>query len=340
MYNGERYLRECIDSILAQTYADFELLLIDDGSTDQTRSIAESYVAADSRVRLAINGQNLGLVGNWNRCIELAQGEWIKFVFQDDAIFPDCLTQMLHAARDGIVFVACQRTLVFDEGTAKPLREAYEVHRALMADLFANDQFLSPERFQRWALERFGVNPLAEPTSVLIHRSAFDTLGWFNPALIMCCDFEMWIRIGIHFGAALAPAELATFRVHKGSTTAANLAFREFRTEILDGLVLLHQYVKDPIYRPVREAARRWSPPIDLKRLFVRRCHEARARAGWAVNDQSSETRSLMAEWRKVTNIYPAISGGSLRHFAWRVKGRLFPALRAPFPRTAREFLK
>ena len=174
MYNGERFLRECIESILAQTYSDFELLLVDDGSTDQTRSIAESYVGADSRVRLVVNAQNLGLVGNWNRCIELAQGEWIKFVFQDDALFPDCLTQMLHAARDGIVFVACQRTLVFDEGTAQPLREAYEVHRALMADLFANNQFLSPEQFQRWALERFGVNPLAEPTSVLIHRSAFD----------------------------------------------------------------------------------------------------------------------------------------------------------------------
>src|SRR3982751_3050681 len=83
MYNGERYLAECIESILAQTYTDFQLLLVDDCSTDATRSIAESYAAADSRVRLIVNHTNLGLVGNWNRCIELATGEWIKFVFQD-----------------------------------------------------------------------------------------------------------------------------------------------------------------------------------------------------------------------------------------------------------------
>ena len=96
-YNGALYLQECMESILGQTFVGIEILAVDDRSSDKTRAILDSFAKRDARVRILSNARNLGLVGNWNRCIELAQGEWIKFVFQDDWIAPECLERMLDA---------------------------------------------------------------------------------------------------------------------------------------------------------------------------------------------------------------------------------------------------
>src|SRR3990170_405399 len=78
-YNGGKYIRECIESILVQTYTDFEILIVDDKSFDETIEIAEEFARGDKRIRIVRNRQNLGLVKNWNKCVELAEGEWIKF---------------------------------------------------------------------------------------------------------------------------------------------------------------------------------------------------------------------------------------------------------------------
>ena len=91
-YNREKYIAEAIESVLASTYTNFELIIIDDGSVDNTVQIIESFVALHSQnIKFFKNESNLGLVGNWNKCIDLATGDWIKFVFQDDYITFDCL---------------------------------------------------------------------------------------------------------------------------------------------------------------------------------------------------------------------------------------------------------
>lgn len=83
VYNGEKYLRECIDSVLKQTYTDFELIIVDDGSRDDTEKICKAYAAADKRIRL-ISRQNEGLVSARIRGLAEAQGEYISFVDADD----------------------------------------------------------------------------------------------------------------------------------------------------------------------------------------------------------------------------------------------------------------
>src|SRR5437899_12562971 len=90
-YNGAAHLAPCLESALNQTWTDFELLIVDDASSDDTVAITEACAARDRRVRVARNPRNLGLVGNWNRCLELAKGTWIKFLFQDDLLSPACL---------------------------------------------------------------------------------------------------------------------------------------------------------------------------------------------------------------------------------------------------------
>src|SRR2546425_9420098 len=84
VYNGERYLAEALDSLLTQSYEDFELIICDNASTDRTGEIARSYAAKDKRVRYARNDKNLGAGGNFRRGFALASGEYFRWAASDD----------------------------------------------------------------------------------------------------------------------------------------------------------------------------------------------------------------------------------------------------------------
>lgn len=96
-YNIAPWLSRCLDSILAQTYKNLEIIVIDDGSTDETSQIIDEYAKKDSRV-VAVHQNNAGLVAVRNRGIELASGDWIGFVDGDDAIEPDMYARLLENA--------------------------------------------------------------------------------------------------------------------------------------------------------------------------------------------------------------------------------------------------
>jgi len=93
VYNGERYLAEAIDSILAQTFADFELILCDNASTDKTEQICLDYAKRDPRVRYHRNATNLGVAGNFNKGFELARGVYFKWAAYDDLMAPEYLAR-------------------------------------------------------------------------------------------------------------------------------------------------------------------------------------------------------------------------------------------------------
>ena len=93
VFNGERYLAQAIESILNQTYTDFELIISDNASTDDTQEICEKYAAADERIRYYRNDQNLGAAPNFNRLFDLARGEYFQWLAHDDLLAPDFLRQ-------------------------------------------------------------------------------------------------------------------------------------------------------------------------------------------------------------------------------------------------------
>jgi glycosyltransferase involved in cell wall biosynthesis len=91
VYNGENFLAAAIDSILAQDFTDFELVIADNASTDHTAEICQRYANVDARVRYERNQHNIGMTGNFNKVIALARGEYIKIATHDDIIAPDFL---------------------------------------------------------------------------------------------------------------------------------------------------------------------------------------------------------------------------------------------------------
>src|SRR5918994_2167278 len=112
-YNGARFLDDCMESARGQSFDDLDILVVDDQSSDETLSIVSKHAGLDSRVRIEQNPRRLGLVGNWNRCVELARGEWIKFVFQDDLVDPHCVESLVEAGRrTEATMVACTRRIV------------------------------------------------------------------------------------------------------------------------------------------------------------------------------------------------------------------------------------
>ena len=107
VYNGEEYLRQCLNSIIEQTFKDFEVILVDDGSTDNSFVICQEYVAKDSLFRL-IHQKNKGTAGTRNTCLKYMHGEFITWIDSDDKIKPDYLEKLLQLqAETGAQMINC-----------------------------------------------------------------------------------------------------------------------------------------------------------------------------------------------------------------------------------------
>ena len=102
VYNGERYLRECIESVLAQSHQNFEYVIVNNQSKDKTAEIAEEYAKSDSRVRVHHNRDFLDLIPNWNHAMRQISSEskYCKVVHADDTLFPSCLESMIELAEE------------------------------------------------------------------------------------------------------------------------------------------------------------------------------------------------------------------------------------------------
>jgi glycosyltransferase involved in cell wall biosynthesis len=116
VFNGEKYLRETLDSILAQTYRDFELIVSDNASTDHTQQICQDYAEKDSRIRYYRNEKNLGAPRNYNLVFELCSGEYFKWAAHDDVLAPEFLQKCVAALdKDQSIVLCCSRTGRIDE---------------------------------------------------------------------------------------------------------------------------------------------------------------------------------------------------------------------------------
>jgi glycosyltransferase involved in cell wall biosynthesis len=323
-YNGAAYLGPCLDSALSQTTSDLEVLIVDDCSSDNSLDIAQRYARKDSRVRVSSNKVNLGLVENWNRCAHLAQGEWVKFLFQDDLVVPDCLGRLLAAADEfKVPIVSCARDFLFERGTAEDQRTMYLDHKTHIENLYRDSPHWSAEQSSAGALRWIGHNLFGEPTAVLLHRSVFARFGFFNPHLRSTCDLEYWVRVASNTGTAHIPDSLATFRVHPGAMSAHYLQtpLGRYRIQILDPLLIVHDYAFHPLYSRLRATATQLRPTIDLEDVFWKRALSALWFARRGSFYRTDWDASLLEEWHNISQHYPRLASIPFRERAlakWR----------------------
>ena len=133
IYNAEIFLSDCIKSILNQTIKDFEVILVDDGSTDGSGSICEQYCRKDDRIRYILQ-ENAGVSVARNNALDVAKGEYVVFVDSDDVVAPDFLQRLLNLAANGD-FAICGYTRDQSElGKAETSREYYDVNSYIIRD--------------------------------------------------------------------------------------------------------------------------------------------------------------------------------------------------------------
>ena len=211
-FQAARFVGEAVESVLAQTLADWEAVVVDDGSTDGTAEVVEGF--RDARIRLHRHSRNRGQAEAWNTAVRLARAPLVKFLPADDVLRPDCLERMEAVGAD---FVFCRRRL---EGDGLPgWRERYtSVHDGFGALEPVND---ASELLARWLVAGLRDNWIGEPTVVLARTELIRRAGLFNSRVAGAVDMDLWARALLHAETvAFVDEELAVLRLHGGSVTA------------------------------------------------------------------------------------------------------------------------
>lgn len=197
VYNGSKYLRESIESVIAQTYTNWELLIVDDCSTDETAEISNEYVKKDSRIKYYLNEVNLRLPRNLNKGFSLAQGDYLTWTSDDNNFRPTALEKMVNALESDkeaqFAYASCR--IIDDNGK--------EIEYIMVNDNGKNSIV--------------GGNPVG--ACFLYTRKVYETVGDYNHELILVEDFDYWQRIFMKFKVVAITEILYNYRMHSGNLT-------------------------------------------------------------------------------------------------------------------------
>ena len=221
VYNGAKHLSAAIESALSQTFGDFELLIADDGSSDGSAEIANSFQKQDRRVRYWKNEQRQGLFGNYNACIKQAQGKFIKTFAQDDIFHSNALEEMVNLLNrePNVALVSSSREIIDDNGEVSEFKQPIKTNfRARGKDVIT---------FHLIALN----NWVGEPSTVMFRREYAGS--GFDNAYYHYGDIEYWFRILENGDFYYFEKALTQFRRHAASQTDKNHRELLFALDIL-----------------------------------------------------------------------------------------------------------
>jgi glycosyltransferase involved in cell wall biosynthesis len=215
VYNGADSIGRSIESVLSQTYSDFECVVVDNNSTDTTVACVRQY--SDPRIRLVRNETNVGLVHNHNKCVAVARGTLIQFVHADDWLLPDCLSQLVPAFdNDNVGLAFAPRRVVSPDVSWKARFGRLE---APLQPLAAVNN--GAELVRRYLAAGADGNPIGEPTSVMLRREILIAAGGFRPQVPQLQDIDAWLRLLTRCDAAFIDEELSVRWHHAGTATDA-----------------------------------------------------------------------------------------------------------------------
>ena len=221
-YNVENYIKDTIDGILFQSFSDFEFIILDDNSKDNTFKIAKEYEAKDSRVKVFQNEDNLGIAGNRNKLISLASGEYIAWQDADDVSFYDRLEKQVKILdEDNSVGIVGGGLQFFNDKVGDFSKRLYA----------AKDKELRNKIFR--------YSPVAQP-SAMIRKSVFEKVGLYDLKMPPAEDLDMSFRIGKYFKFANVADVVVRYREHDKSAT-----FTRLRTIEKNTIAMRFRYAKD-----------------------------------------------------------------------------------------------
>ncbi len=238
-YNHARFLRQRVESVLRQTYQDFEVILLDDCSTDDSQSILREY-ASDPRVRIELNEKNSGSTfKQWNKGVRLARGEYVWIAESDDYAAPRLLEKLVSRldAEPRTVLCNCRSWRVSAEGQPIDFLDHYladlDSHK-WTADFCADGR----EECRKYLVQR---NTVSSASSVLFRREVYWQVGGADEKLVLCGDWKTWASMALTGGNISYVGEpLNYYRFHDASVSEKSLRNGVWAAEALQvtGLIL------------------------------------------------------------------------------------------------------
>lgn len=233
-YNRAKLLHSAITSVLNQTFQDFEIVVIDDGSQDNTQEIVKNF--HDERIRYICHKENKGEAGTRNTGIINSHAEYIAFLDDDDEWLPEKLQQQVGLLKDSESKVGCIYTgyLVVDITKGKIIRRRIPIKRGnIYHDLFVR-------------------NYIGVPSTVILRRECFQKVNLFDENITFGTDYDMWIRIAKEFHFDYIEKPLVKYYIHKNRLSAnLDIQIKGFETILkkynqfftLNNKIYCHQYI-------------------------------------------------------------------------------------------------
>lgn len=214
-YNRANLLAEAVDSVVAQTFTDFELVISDNASEDDTSSVVSSY--RDARIRYVRNERNRGHRENWNQCLRLARGEYITILPDDDLMMPENLAAKVAilSKHPTVGLVHSKYHLIDGQGRIVKCNTNEGHGEDRTTDAFEEGQDVLTSMLLSY-------NMINAPT-VLFRRECYEKLGGFAKRLSLAFDWEYWMRIAVYYDVAFVAQPLIKWRIHPGSLTTQNI---------------------------------------------------------------------------------------------------------------------
>lgn len=246
--NGAPYLREAIDSVLAQTFSGWEVVLWDDCSTDDSAKVIAEY--RDSRIHYYLSPEDTPLGEARNRAIAKASGEWLAFLDQDDIWLPRKLEKQLALAAPDVAIIY-GRTVLFDSrrGNLRDYDHTHEFSALPEGDIFS---------------ELFSHACFIQMSSVMLRASALAGVGKVPLTIQVVPDYYLYVALARNYKARAVQGVVCRYRVHSGSMSASHEYRRRLHEE---PPLIIRQWASQVDPRIVRSRLKRYSSTLALEEI-------------------------------------------------------------------------
>jgi glycosyltransferase involved in cell wall biosynthesis len=212
-YNREAYIGEAIQSVLASDYTNFELIVVDDGSTDNTVKIARTYEIMDDRVKVYVNVKNLGQFPNRNKAASYARGTYLKYFDSDDIMFPHCLRVMV-GAMEKYPDAGAGAITIREHSKSLKLPHKYSSKESLLRHYFTGFPLL-----------------YIGPSGTIFRRDVFFECGGFNQEIGILSDTLLMLSIASKHSIASFESDLFHWRIHDQQVTIGQQDWYEMQKQ-------------------------------------------------------------------------------------------------------------
>lgn len=231
VYNGERFLEEAIESILSQTFSNFELIIVNDASSDNSLKIAEEFAKKDKRLKILSNEKNLRLPGSLNRGHVLSSGKFLTWTSDDNILKPNFLQSLL----TGIYSMDCDVIfsdfdIIWEDGSLKRKHKSGPLEELIFGDAIG--------------------------ASFLYKREVYDKLKGYNEELFLCEDYDFFLRASLEFRLGYLEENLYKYRLHNNSLSSNISRDTQYKND--------HKFALKKMYCGLQEEIGMHSQTIDI----------------------------------------------------------------------------